>query len=253
MDELITRIDQIAETGLAFVGNMTVLIIMIVIGLLIGFFGLKLARVWAAFVGFLLGTAAGGGIVHVTGLSGMISVGVLLGTAVLFAILACIFYKIGIFFFVIFVVTGLSVFITQTTSLPVLGISLVLGIVAAIISVKLFDPIVIIVTSISGGVAVGDSIVQMTGMNNSIAVVIAVPLVLTVLCAAVQFIMRSRQLGKKQAEKANEKKLQISRESEVEQARSLLEDDFEDMPSDFEEEAELSDDLEEDDDFRIIE
>lgn len=253
MDELITRIDQIAETGLAFVGNMTVLIITIVIGLLIGFFGLKLARVWAAFVGFLLGTAAGGGIVHVTGLSGMISVGVLLGTAVLFAILACIFYKIGIFFFVIFVVTGLSVFITQTTSLPVLGISLVLGIVAAIISVKLFDPIVIIVTSISGGVAVGDSIVQMTGMNNSIAVVIAVPLVLTVLCAAVQFIMRSRQLGKKQAEKANEKKLQISRESEVEQARSLLEDDFEDMPSDFEEEAELSDDLEEDDDFRIIE
>lgn len=253
MDELITRIDQIAGTGLAFVGNMTVLIITIVIGLLIGFFGLKLARVWAAFVGFLLGTAAGGGIVHVTGLSGMISVGVLLGTAVLFAILACIFYKIGIFFFVIFVVTGLSVFITQTTSLPVLGISLVLGIVAAIISVKLFDPIVIIVTSISGGVAVGDSIVQMTGMNNSIAVVIAVPLVLTVLCAAVQFIMRSRQLGRKQAEKANEKKLQISRESEVEQARSLLEDDFEDMPSDFEEEAELSDDLEEDDDFRIIE
>lgn len=253
MDELITRIDQIAGTGLAFVGNMTVLIITIVIGLLIGFFGLKLARVWAAFVGFLLGTAAGGGIVHVTGLSGMISVGVLLGTAVLFAILACIFYKIGIFFFVIFIVTGLSVFITQTTSLPVLGISLVLGIVAAIISVKLFDPIVIIVTSISGGVAIGDSIVQMTGMNNSIAVVIAVPLVLTVLCAAVQFIMRSRQLGKKQAEKANEKKLQISRESEVEQARSLLEDDFEDMPSDFEEEAEFSDDLEEDDDFRIIE
>lgn len=253
MDELITRIDQIAGTGLAFVGNMTVLIITIVIGLLIGFFGLKLARVWAAFVGFLLGTAAGGGIVHVTGLSGMISVGVLLGTAVLFAILACIFYKIGIFFFVIFVVTGLSVFITQTTSLPVLGISLVLGVVAAIISVKLFDPIVIIVTSISGGVAIGDSIVQMTRMNNSIAMVIAVPLVLTVLCAAVQFIMRSRQLGRKQAEKANEKKLQISRESEVEQARSLLEDDFEDMPSDFEEETELSDNLEEDDDFRIIE
>ena len=253
MDELITRIDQIAGTGLAFIGNMTVLIITIVIGLLIGFFGLKLVRVWAAFVGFLLGTAAGSGIVHVAGLSGMISMGVLLGTAVLFAILTCIFYKIGIFFFVIFTVMGLCAFITRTTSLPVLGISMVLGIVAAIISVKLFDPMVIIVTSISGGVAVGDSIVQMTGMNNSIAAVIAVPLVLAVLCAAVQFIMRSRQLGKKQAERANEKKLQISRESEVEQARSLLEDDFEDMPSDFEEETKLSDDLEEDDDFRIIE
>lgn len=253
MEELITRIDQMAGTGLAFVGNMTVLIITVIIGLLIGLFGLKLARVWAAFVGFLIGTAAGGGIVQVAGLSGMASVGVLLGTAVLFAILACVFYKIGIFFFVIFIVTGLCAFITQTTSLPVLGISLVLGIVAAVVSVKLFDPVVIIVTAISGGVSAGNAIVTMIGMEDSAAAVIALPLVLAILCAAVQFIMRSKQLGKKQAEKADEKKQQISRESEVELARSLLEDDFEDVPSDMQGESELGADLEEDDDFRIIE
>ena len=61
MNDVITRIDQITGTGMLFLQNMTVLIITIVIGLIVGLFGLKLVRVWAAFMGFLLGAAAGGG------------------------------------------------------------------------------------------------------------------------------------------------------------------------------------------------
>ncbi|MCI8583167.1 MAG: TMEM198/TM7SF3 family protein [Dorea sp.] len=272
MNEVVTRIDQITGTGMLFLQNMTVLIVAIVIGLMIGLFGLKLVRVWAAFMGFLLGAAAGGGIASGANLSEIASVGVMLGGALLMAVLACVFYKVGIFFYMIFLVTGLCVLITKMSTLPVLGISLVLGLIVAIITVKVFDPLVIIVTSISGGFMTGSAIVSMVGLDENIIAVIAVPLVLIILCMCVQFIMRSRQVGRKQEEIADEKRQQISRETEVEKARLLLDDDLEDDISeeelddfDFDEDdysedeleeksdLDIEDDLEEDDDFRIIE
>ena len=271
MEEVVTRIDQITGTGMFFLHNMTVLIITIVIGLLIGLFGLKLVRVWAAFMGFLLGAAAGGGIAGAAHLSEIASVGVMLGGALLMAVLACIFYKVGIFFYMIFLVTGLCVLITRMSTLPVLGISLALGLVIAIVAVKVFDPLVIIVTSISGGFLAGSAAVSMVGLNDNIIAVIVIPLVAIVLCMCTQFIMRSRQVGRRQEEKADEKRQQISRETEVEKARKLLEEDYaeddepedefeedyeyeEDSEDDFDEpEASLDTELEEDEDFKIIE
>ena len=118
----------------------------------------------------------------------------------------------------------------------------------------------------------GSAIVSMVGLDENIIAVIAVPLVLIILCMCVQFIMRSRQVGRKQEEIADEKRQQISRETEVEKARLLLDDDLEDDISeeelddfDFDEDdysedeleeksdLDIEDDLEEDDDFRIIE
>lgn len=269
MNDVITRIDQITGTGMLFLQNMTVLIITIVIGLTVGLLGLKLVRVWAAFMGFLLGAAAGGGIAAAAKLPEMASVGVMLGAALLMAVLACIFYKVGIFFYMIFLVTGLCVLITRMSTLPVLGISLVLGLVVAVVTVKVFDPLVIIVTSISGGFMAGSAVVSMVGLGENLIAVIAVPLVMIILCMAVQFIMRSRQVGRKQEEKADEKKQQISRETEVEKARMLLDDDLDEEiidddydsydeeygEDDLEDEPELDtdEDLEADEDFRIIE
>ena len=48
---------------------------------------------------------------------------------------------------------------------------------------------------------------------------------LIAICVAVQFIMRSRQVGRKQVKKAGEHREKESREAEVEQARMLLDDD----------------------------
>ncbi|MDO4312688.1 MAG: hypothetical protein Q4C52_06365 [Eubacteriales bacterium] len=270
MNEVISRIDQMAGTGVAFMENMIVLIITIVIGLIIGLFGLKLARVWAAFVGFILGAAAGGGIAHVAGLTDMAFAGAMLGGAVLLAVLACIFYKVGIFFFILFIVAGLFMAVLQTDSLLFLGIGLAIGLVIAIITVKAFDPLVIIVTSIDGGLMAGSAIVSLIRLRDNMIVAVAVPLVLIAICACIQFIMRSRQVGKKQVEKAGKHRQQASRETEVEQARMLLDgDDYDEEDGfldedDYDEEEEFldddledsyfdGDDLEDDDDFQIIE
>lgn len=232
MNEAISRLDQMTGITMRFMGTMTVLMITIVLGLIIGLFGLKLVRVWAAFIGFILGAAAGGAIASVAQLSEMSSVGAVLGAAVLLAILACIFYKVGIFFFMVFMVTGICIIVTGANSLPIVGISLVLGIVVAVVTVKVFDPLVIIVTSIDGGLVAGKALVTLIGLENNFIAVLAIPLVLIAVCVCTQFIMRSRQVGKKQAAKADEHRQQVSRENDVEQARKLLDDNDLDMDYD---------------------
>ena len=117
----------------------------------------------------------------------------------------------------------------------------------------------------------GSAAVSMVELNDNIIAVIVIPLVMIVLCMCTQFIMRSRQVGRRQEEKADEKRQQISRETEVEKARKLLEEDYaeddepedefeedyeyeEDSEDDFDEpEASLDTELEEDEDFKIIE
>lgn len=133
----------------------------------------------------------------------------------------------------------------------------------------------------------GNAAVSMLGLGNYLAAVIGVPVVLIAICVAVQFIMRSRQVGRKQVKKAGEHREKESREAEVEQARMLLDDDNmddtevtdleddDDLETDYddvldsedsldgdydEDEGYLDDDLESgydnldfDDDFKIIE
>lgn len=277
MNEAIARIDQMAGTGMAFMENMTVLIVLAVVGLIIGLFGLKLVRVWATLIGFVLGAAAGGGIGRVAGLSDMAFVGAILAGAVLFAVLACIFYKVGIFLFILLAVSGLCLAILQADSLLLIVISLVIGLVVAIVTMIVFDPMVIIVTSIEGGFMAGNAIAALTGLGDNLILSIVIPIVLIVICAWTQFIMRSRQVGKRQAKKAKEHRQQASRETEVEQARMLLDDETEqsDVEKDedeysdedeFDEDEEGyldedefedeyyydEDDLEDDEDFKII-
>ena len=150
-----------------------------------------------------------------------------------------------------------------------MGIGLGIGLIIAILSIKAFDPIVIIITAICGGYTAGTAAVSLIGMDSNPAVKYGVPAAVILICVLIQFIMRSRQVGKKQAEKADEMKLQASRENEVEQARMLLDgelDDLEDAEDldGLDEEEEWLDDrdvpddeadgpsLEDDDDFTVI-
>ena len=283
MSDMMTQVNQIVGNGLSFLQSTVILAVTICIGLIIGLFGLKLARVWAALVGLVLGVAAGGIVSVVAGLNGMASVGAMAGGAVILAILVCVFYRVGIFFFVWLAIFSMGVSAINQQVIPVIAVCGVLGLILAIVTMKMFDPLVIIITSIYGGYMAGNAAVSMFGLGNYLAAVIGVPVVLIAICVAVQFIMRSRQVGRKQVKKAGEHREKESREAEVEQARMLLDDaevtdleDDDDLETDYdddtldsedsldgdydEDEGYLDDDLESgydnldfDDDFKIIE
>ena len=240
MSDMMTQVNQIVGNGLSFLQSTVILAVTICIGLIIGLFGLKLARVWAALVGLVLGVAAGGIVSVVAGLNGMASVGAMAGGAVILAILVCVFYRVGIFFFVWLAIFSMGVSAINQQVIPVIAVCGVLGLILAIVTMKMFDPLVII-TSIYGGYMAGNAAVSMFGLSDYLAAVIGVPVVLIAICVAVQFIMRSRQVGRKQVKKAGEHREKESREAEVEQARMLLDDDNMD-------DAEVTD-LEDDDDL----
>lgn len=272
MNDVMIQINQVAGSGLMLLQNTVVLAVTIAIGMIIGLFGLKLARVWSALVGLVLGVGAGAIVSVAAGLTGMTSVAVIAGGGVLFAVLACIFYKVGMFFFVWMIVFGMGMTaIGEDILVPVMIICAVLGLILGIITLKFFDPLVIILTSLYGGILAGSAAVSLVGLNDFLAAVLAVPAVLFVIFMAVQFIMRSRQVGKKQVKQAGERRKRESREAEVELARMLL-DDEEDDPDDLAEAYDLDDeyddeyddsgedeleeeydDLDLDDDFQIIE
>lgn len=231
MNEVLTQANQITETGLSYIQTTVVLIVTIGLGLLVGLLGLKLVRVWAALAGLLLGAAIGGVVVYFAGLTGWAAAGAVLGCGVVLAILGAVLRKPGIFVYILVSVAGGCISLIGITSIPVIAISLALGLVLAIATMKLFDPLVIIITSINGGVTAGTALTELIGMQDNMAVTILVPLVLSAVCVCVQFILRSRQVGRKQVRKAIELRKQESRENEVEEARKLLDGELEDIDS----------------------
>lgn len=198
----------------------------IVAGVLIGFLGLKLVRLLSAMTGLCLGAGIGAAAGLLLGLSETAVLGMAGGAALVLAVLFGIFKKVGMFIWIWLSVT--SVFGTFS----VLGggfvgvvIGAVLGLVIAIISIKFFEPLVIIATSLVGGSSIAIGVLMLAGMSDSMILNIAALIVATVLCAGVQFLMHSRKIKKKEVKQAKELRAQQSRENEIEMARMLLDED----------------------------
>lgn len=242
MNEIVSSVTQYANMGISFLQSTIVLTVIIGCGVILGVFGLKLSRIWSAFIGFVLGIGVGSLIVMAASLSEMASLGVLLGFAVVLAVVFCIFYKIGMFFYLIAVTTGLAALLAGSTAILVIGVGALIGLIFAILSTKWFDPIVIIVTSLEGAIAAGGAIVRLLRLNQLLPAQIGIPAVLFLVFLLIQFYMRSRQVGKEQAKHAKEHKAKTSRENEVERARNILDledlddmDDFDDFDDDYDE------------------
>lgn len=252
MNEIVGYVTQYANMGIAYLQSTTVLIVTIALGVIVGVFGLKLSRIWAGLVGFILGLGVGSGIVFAASLTGIKALGVLLGAAVVLAVLFCIFYKIGMFFYLIFITMGVVALVSGGTSFIITAIGAVVGIILGVLAVKWFDPIVIIVTAGNGAVQAGSSIVSLLALGSFLPAKLGIPAVLFVVFMLIQFFMRSKQVGKQQVKQAKEHKAKTSRENEVERARNIL--DLDDLEDEYEDDEFCEDDDseyydEEDDDF----
>lgn len=201
----------------------------IVIGVLFCVLGLKLIKVISALMGFSIGAGIGIGINRVAGLSGITSVIIIFGCAVVLAVLAFFLYRLGVFLMTVSVVgTAAISFIdagANTQLLVVAAASLVLGILAAVF----VEPGTIIITSLAGGFSAGMNIAALAGMTGNKFIGLGIALVLAVIGMAIQFLLYSRKSGKKEKIHAKKAKKKDSMESEVEKARLLLDDEDDDV------------------------
>ena len=99
--------------------------------------------------------------------------------------------------------------------------------VFAILSAIFVEPLVIVVTAVSGGVNAALSIVSLAGLSGNLLITVGIAAVIIIVGMIVQFMMHSRKIGKKEKKQAEIIKEKDSVESEVEKARLIL-DDFDD-------------------------
>ena len=215
MDEIKTLLENVlsktSDMKQAFIDlapnsqmNMGIIGAMIIVGVLLALFGLKLVKLFTALCGFGIGAAIGAGVVQVMHPSQMTGMIILFGCAVVMAVLAFFLHKLGIFITVFIV----SMAIAVTANMP-------------------HSLLMIVVTAFAGGMSVGTAVVMLVDLPFAGVARLVIGVVVAIIGMIVQFMMQSRKLGKKEKKFSEKIKEQDSVESEVEKARMIL-DDFDD-------------------------
>lgn len=220
-----------------------ILIASIVVGVLLCLFGLKLVRVLTALTGFLIGAMIGLVVSVMMELTGMTMVIVIFACAVILALLAFFLYRVGIFFLMLEMAAGIAMGFIDVSSMIQLLVALVIGVVVAVLAVIYIEPVVIIITAISGGIGAGTAIAQVAGIDSNPLIVYGISALLAIVGMVVQFMMQSRKVGKKEKIYSDKVRKDVSVESEVEKARTILDD---------EDSADDGDENEDNDDIEII-
>ena len=202
---------------------MIALIVTTVIGIFLSMFGLKLIRLWSALLGLVAGAGIGFAVTELAGLEPMIVVGATIGGGIVLAFLAGFFYRFGIFLLALLSGTYIAILFVNPQDWIFLGVCLAIGLVIALLALKFVEPIMIVVTSIIGGVLAGDAIATLAELDNPIFRYGLMVLV-AIVGGIIQFTLESGKRKKKNLKKAAEIREQNSTENEVEKARAMFDD-----------------------------
>lgn len=206
--------------------NLTILghILILVVGLLFCFLGLKLVKAWSAIECFFLGVALGCIPALFLDLLPMAILIIMLVAGILFAILGVIFQRMGMFVVSLMAGMAFAGFLFITTGSIGFIIGLVFALVMAILAAIFKGPIVIIMTSLHGAVFCAVSSNNLFG-HNIVLIDIAILIVLTIVGILLQFLLKSKEIKTKEIKKAEEVRADHSKEVEVEAARSILDEE----------------------------
>ena len=132
---------------LAGVVNTQILVGTIVIGVILCVFGLKLMRVLSTVVGLLIGAGVGAVIVALSGLTGTVSLVVILGCGLVMALLSFLLRRVGAFLSVFcYVFAGLMTVLPQDKMIfPIIAV--VLALILAVLAAIYLEPLVVTVSS----------------------------------------------------------------------------------------------------------
>ena len=223
INEIITQMNAVVQNGIEI--PFPALVISAVIGLIVCLFGLKLVRFLNAICGLAVGAVLGILAAYLIQTDLKIGLAIVAAAALILTIMSAVFKKFGAFLLCLSVALEV-VGMFQMQNFTMLAVTGVAGIIIAVLTMIWFEPLVIIVTSLSGGMGLGNAVAQMVGIKN--------PYITLGICAAgiaigliVQFMMKSREIGRREARHSRQVKEEISIESEIDRARSILDLDDE--------------------------
>lgn len=228
----------------------------IVVGLVFCFLGVKLIRFWAAVFGLAVGFMGGAYLASYFGLKGYVPL-IIGGVAgLILAVLGAVFYHAGAFLVAwLLGIAGSAYFLRPSDWIFAL-VCVGIGFVIALLTLKLAEPVIALVTAILGGAAAGQAGYILLPVRNLI-IQIAMIVVLVILGLIVQLLLESKRRKKLHLKKAEEIRKTTSVANEVDKARAMMENldqekaevmEFEDL----DEEEYDSSDLEEDADIQFL-
>lgn len=212
-----------------------ILIGVAVISVLLCFLGIKMMRIFNAVAGAILGAGIAYtilGFVQVDTRTQWIIIGV---SALVLAVLTGVVRKVGCFVFSLVAITGMLSYVLNASSSSdnwlLYAISGGVAMLIALLGIKWMDPIYIVSGAFAGGIGLGSVLLNLPlpDVSNPMFLKLAVYGVPVLIGCVVQFILKSREIGRKEAKHSAEVKKEISMEEEVENARALFDDDKDDM------------------------
>lgn len=141
-----------------------VLIAVLVLGALNCFLGYKLMKFWVTLLGAVVGAAAGYQIVEQMGYNQLVAVIAAVLAGAFLAFLAFHIYLAGVFLLCGCVGLLLSSYLIRPTSSGIFFVCLIIGVAVGILAVKFVKPMVILSTSLQGGLYMGGAIAGLTGL-----------------------------------------------------------------------------------------
>lgn len=210
--------------------DMITLAAITVIGLLFCFFGLKMVRIWAALFGFTVGFSGGAYLADYFNVSDNISLIIGLVAGCVLAVLGAKFYLAGVF--LVSWVMGIigSAYFLRPADWAYALVCVGIGLVIALLTLKLAEPVTMVITALLGGAAAGQAIYGFLPAENKI-IQIAVIAVLFILGIVTQFLMESKRRKRLHLKRAEEIRKKHSAANEVDKARAVLEDFDKETPS----------------------
>lgn len=137
-----------------------------VFGILNCLLGYRILRFWMMIFGFLIGAGAGFGVTYLSGVEDkMMIVGAMAGLGIVLAIVSFLVYRAGIFVLGFGIGISLSIYLVHPTSSFSFFLCILVGVGLGILAMRYAKGVIIIGTSILGGVLAGVSIAKIGGLE----------------------------------------------------------------------------------------
>lgn len=139
--------------------------VLCVFGLLNCILGYRILRFWMMIFGFIIGAGAGFGVTYMSGVQDkMVIVGAMAGLGIVLAVVSFLIYRAGIFVLGFGIGITLSIYLIHPTSSFSFFLCILIGVGLGVLAMRYAKGVIIVGTSILGGVLAGLSIAKIAGL-----------------------------------------------------------------------------------------
>lgn len=167
--DMLSRVFDIMQRvgGMEQISQLMIIVygVLCVFGLMNCILGYRILRFWMMIFGFLIGAGGGFAATYISGVQDkMVIAGAMAGLGIVLAIVSFLIYRAGIFVLGFGIGISLSIYLVHPTSSFSFFLCILIGVGLGVLAMRYAKGVIIIGTSVLGGVLAGFSIAQIGGL-----------------------------------------------------------------------------------------